>query len=82
MDYGFTQYRLLKQLAFSIANKFSCNHLNEILGDFRIKLAGNNSNDETEAIANLSELHATSAGLKRIVLRTYVVFSLISLRNN
>ena len=64
LDYGFTQYRLLKQLAFAVANKFSCNHLNEILGDFRIKLAGNNASDETEAIANLSELHATSAGLK------------------
>jgi len=62
LDYGFTQYRLMKQLAFSIANKFSCNHLNEILGDFRVKLAGNNSNVEMNAIENLSELHATSSG--------------------
>jgi len=57
LDYTFTQYRLLKQLSFALANKFACNYLVEMMGDFRAN---------SDAIENISELHATSAGLKGI----------------
>ena len=66
LDYKFTLFRLLKQLSFALANKFACNHLTEMMGDFRSMVAGgvNSSNEGGGSIDNISELHATTAGLK------------------
>ena len=63
LDYKFTAYRLLKQLSFALANKFACNRLTEIMGDFRTMVAGS-VGGEQDSNLNISELHATTAGLK------------------
>ena len=62
LDYKFTQYRLLKQLGFAIANKFACNYFLSRLGDFK-DLVGGGSN-QIAGFDDISELHATAAGMK------------------
>lgn len=58
LDYRFTQYRLLKQLSFVLANKLACNVMQVKMGDFK-ELANSD-----KPIPDISELHATTAGMK------------------
>eukprot|EP00658_Telonema_sp_P-2_P032448 TRINITY_DN24029_c0_g1_i4.p1 TRINITY_DN24029_c0_g1~~TRINITY_DN24029_c0_g1_i4.p1 ORF type:complete len:464 (+),score=137.61 TRINITY_DN24029_c0_g1_i4:129-1520(+) len=58
LDYRFTQYRLLKQLCFALANKLACNTMQTKMGDFK-ELASSD-----QPIPDISELHATAAGMK------------------
>ena len=62
LDYKYTQYRLLKQLGFAIANKFACNYFLTRLGDFK-DLAGSGGK-QIGGFDDISELHATAAGMK------------------
>jgi len=60
IDYKMTQYRLLKQLAFAVANRFVFMWLNKRKSEIQAGLT-TSSESSTD---DLPELHASSAGLK------------------
>lgn len=67
LDYKFTQYRLIKQLSFAVANKLACNYFLSQIGNFsQGGLLGDDDEDTTPDPnqIDISELHATSAGMK------------------